>query len=59
MRTGKKKAALLLRFHTLNPADDAPVFTTYADIARALRITYTQARHYCCYVHGPTAYKKQ
>ena len=38
-----KKAALLLRFHTMTPSDDAPVFTTYADIARALRITYSQA----------------
>ena len=39
----KKKAALLLRFHTTTPSDNAPVYTTYADISRALRITYSQA----------------
>jgi hypothetical protein len=38
-----KKAALLLRFHTMTPSDNAPVFATYADIARALKITYCQA----------------
>ena len=35
-----KKATRLLRFHTVSPAKSSLVYATYANIARALNITY-------------------
>ena len=42
-----KRAAKLLRFHTVNPKSDSTRFMEYKDIARALGTTYNQAQHLC------------
>ena len=39
----KRKSSILLRFHTTAPSQTSPVFASYADIARILKITYNQA----------------
>ena len=43
----EKQAITLMRFHTLNPTSDAPVFLTLKKISAALRIKYSRVQTVC------------
>ena len=44
-----KEAALLMRFHTTQPVYPALRYSSYKDIAKALRVSVNQAEHLCRY----------
>ena len=45
----KKLAALLMRFHTVNPISKSKAFMTYAEISTRLHLSYNTVKDYCWY----------
>ena len=59
LKTEIRDAVLLLRFRTIKPKAGCTIYSSYARIARALRVNYNTVQHVCRHALKKASRKKK